>query len=112
MTTKMNSELYKTTIESFGVTKPSKVLTSEARKIAMGKPGNMKVIKAEIARCKLLERPTVTPKQQERINKLTTQVDQLLKPKEVKLPKGRVQPQDPRKVKPKAKPSSDEEVEC
>lgn len=114
----MNQELYKTTIESFGIAKPSKVLTTEARKIANGKPGDMKIIKAEIARCKLLEKKAVTAKQQERINKLTEKVDNMInKSKQpAKLPSGRQAPVDPRKqkqLKPKLTRSEDDvEHEC
>lgn len=96
----MNSELYKTTIESFGVSKPSKILTSEARKIAMGKPGDMKLIKKEIALCKLTEKTSVTAKQQERINKLAADIDNYINKKNQpkKIPQGRQAPINPRQL--------------
>ena len=105
----MNKELYKTTIESFGVAKPSKVLTSEARKVAMGKQCDIKLVKKEVARCKLLEKSSVTAKQQERINKLTSEVDQLIEKKNQpkKLPPNRVLPVDPR-----SKLEKHKEVDC
>ena len=112
----MNSELYKTTIESFGVKKPSKHLITEARKIASGKEGDFKLIKKEIALCKLLEKPSVTVKQQERINKLNADIEDYLNKKNQpkKLPSGRQQPVNPR-VKPKSQPetkTSSETIEC
>jgi hypothetical protein len=98
---KMNSELYKTTIDSFGVKKPSKHLIAEARKVAMGKECDMKLVKKEIALCKLTEKSSVTPKQQERINKLAADIDEYLAKKNQpkKLPPNRSVPINPR-VKP------------
>jgi len=107
----MNSELYKTTIESFGVKKPSKLLIAEARKIASGKECDIKLVKKEVALCKLLEKSSVTAKQQERINKLSAEVDQHIEKKNQpkKLPANRQQPINPR-VKPKVE--KNDTVEC
>lgn len=109
-----NKELYKTTIESFGLKKPSKLLTDQARNIANGIKGDTRLIKMEIARCKLLERPTVTVKQQEKINKLTTDIDTYLsKPKSTS---NRKPPVDPRLKTGvdtvKTEKSSSDEGEC
>ena len=112
----MNSELYKTTIESFGVAKPSKILVAEARKVAMGKECDMKLVKKEIALCKLTNKSSVTPKQQERINKLASDIDTYLNKKNQpkKLPSGRQAPVNPRSLKSQTTRSEkkDEEIEC
>lgn len=111
-----NKDLYKTTVESFGVKKPSKLLTDQARNIANGIKGEIRLIKMEIARLKLLELPSVTAKQQEKINKLTADIDAYLaKPKPVSK---KNPPIDPRRVqsdskgqdaKPNLKRSDDED---
>jgi hypothetical protein len=94
----MNSELYRTTIESYGVKKPSKILIAEARKVAMGKECDIKLVKKEIALCKLTEKTSVTPKQQEKINKLAQDIDAHITKKNQpkKLPSGRQAPINPR----------------
>ena len=74
----INKELYKETLNSFGVRKPSKLLTDQAKLIASGEKPNKRIIKMEVARIKLLEKPTVTTKQQLRINKLTTDIQTVL----------------------------------
>lgn len=74
----INKELYKETLNSFGVGKPSKLLTDQAKLIASGEKPNKRIIKMEVARIKLLEKPTVTTKQQLRINKLTTDIQTVL----------------------------------
>lgn len=97
----MNSELYKTTIESYGVKKPSKILIAEARKVASGKQCDIKLVKKEIALCKLTERDSVTQKQQDKINKLAQDIDTHIAKKNQpkKLPQGRLIPVNPRKIK-------------
>jgi hypothetical protein len=115
---KMNSELYKTTIDSFGVKKPSKHLIAEARKVAMGKECDMKLVKKEIALCKLTEKSSVTPKQQERINKLAADIDEYIAKKNQpkKLPPNRSVPVNPRKVAKQDKKESNDlnksTIEC
>jgi hypothetical protein len=86
----VNKELYKQTLDSFGVAKPSKLLTDQAKLIASGEKANKRIIKMEVARLKLLEKPSVTPKQQERINKLTQDIENVVEKS------GRKPPVDPR----------------
>jgi hypothetical protein len=95
--TEQNNDLYKITIESFGVKKPSKILIQQAKNISKGIKPDTRLIKMEVARAKLLEKPSVTAKHPLKINELTGKIDEYLaKPK----PEGkRKAPIDPRKVK-------------
>lgn len=70
----MNSELYRTTIESFGVEKPSKLLISQARKAAMGKEVDIKLVKKEIQLCKQKEKVI---REQAKADKLTAEIEKL-----------------------------------
>lgn len=70
----MNSELYKTTLESFGVQKPSKILIAQARKVGMGKELDLKLVKKEIQLCKQQEK---IAKQQEKANKLSADIERM-----------------------------------
>lgn len=90
-----NKDLYTTTLESYGVKKPSKILRDQARNVSNGIKPDMKLIKMEIARSLLLEKPSVTAKQQQKINDLTARIDEHMnKPKP---PSKRNIPIDPRK---------------
>lgn len=89
------SDLYKVTIESFGVRKPSKILIQQAKNVSKGIKPDTRLIKMEVARAKLLEKQYVTDKQQAKINELTDKID-----KHVNKPKANCKPPvDPRKVK-------------
>lgn len=92
--TEQNNDLYKITLESFGVKKPSKILIQQARNVSKGIKPDTRLIKMEVARAKLLEKPSVTAKQQLKINELTGKIDEY-----IAKPKGnRKAPVDPRKV--------------